>query len=65
MGIGWLCKMFPVCFPHEMLGFPRDDLKGILISLKIAKKISKAENPTSRKGKQAQRRAKFNKGSMG
>ena len=57
--------MFPVCFPHEMLGYDRGDLKGIFLSFKIMSKIVKQDNSSgTKKGKQNSRFAKWkqNKG---
>ena len=36
--------MFPVCFPHEMLGYERGNVRGILLSIMIAGKIAKEDN---------------------
>lgn len=56
--------MYPICFPHEMLGYQRNDLGGIFLSLKIASKISKEEaGGSSAKGKQASRFSKWKRGS--
>ena len=57
--------MYPVCLPHELLGYDRGDIGGILLSFKIASKISKEESSASTpRGKQQARRNKWkaNKG---
>jgi len=57
--------MYPVCFPHELLGYDRGNIRGILLSFMIAGKIAKEEgNQGTTKGKMAGRFAKWkqNKG---
>lgn len=44
MNAGYLCKAIPRAFPHELLGYPVNDLKGILISISIISEINRLEN---------------------
>ena len=41
--MGLLCKTYPVCFPHELLGHERNDIGGVLLSIAIMEEIGKRE----------------------
>jgi len=58
--------MFPVCFPHELLGYERDNVRGILLSFMIASKLTKEENNQGTSaGKRSGRFAKWKKNKGG
>ena len=61
MSIARICRMYRCCFPHEMLGYERDDLEGILLTFKLSEKINKEESGGS-DGKRNSRFAKYHKG---
>ena len=49
INVGMLCKSYPVCFPHELLGYKRDELKGVLLSISIMDELNKMEQEEIRK----------------
>ena len=57
--------MYPVCFPHELLGYNRDHIAGVMLSIEIMSKINQMENEEARKasskGPVSGQRARFNK----
>jgi hypothetical protein len=60
-----LCKEIPACFPHEIYGFERDSVPGLLLSMDLISNINAEANaemnhPTT-KGKQLGRRARAQK----
>ena len=44
MNVGRVCKAIPACLPHELLGFKRDDLRGMLLSTAIVNQLNIEEN---------------------
>lgn len=43
MNVGYVCKTFPAYLPHELFGYSRNSLKGMLLSVKIVEKINEEE----------------------
>lgn len=46
-----LCKTYPVCFPHELLGYTRDEIGGVLLSIEIMNKLNEMEQEEMRKSR--------------
>ena len=60
MNVGYVCKAVPAYLPHELLGYPTDSLKGMLLTVKIVEKINEEEaKQTNDKTGQHARRRKF------
>ena len=43
MNVGYVCKTFPAYLPHELFGYSRDSLAGMLLTTKIVEKINEEE----------------------
>ena len=43
MNVGYVCKAIPAYLPHELLGHPKDSLKGMLLSMDIIENINQEE----------------------
>ena len=63
MNVGYVCKTIPACFPHELLGYSRNSLKGMLLTQAIVIRMNKEEQEANAEGnrKSSGRRHKFNK----
>ncbi len=60
MNVGHVCKAIPAYLPHELLGYEKDSLKGMLLTMKIVEKINEEEEKqTNDKTGQSQRLRKF------
>jgi len=55
-----MCEKFPVCFPHEILGYSRDSVPGILQTLELMQTTQANQERLAKtnKGKQNQRFAR-------
>lgn len=60
MSVGYVCKAIPAYLPHELLGYKKDSLKGMLLTTKIIEKINEEEEKqTNDKSGQYERLKKF------
>ena len=60
MNVGHVCKAIPAYLPHELLGYKKDSLKGMLLTMEIVEKINEEEEKqTNDKTGQSQRLRKF------
>ncbi len=55
MNVGYVCKTIPAAFPHELLGYTKDSLAGMLLTTKIVDKIITKENEQQSQGSKGQR----------
>ena len=44
MNVGRVCKAIPAHLPHELLGYEKDDLRGMLLTTKIVNNLQIEEN---------------------
>ena len=42
--IARLCKEIPCCFPHEVLGYERDSVPGLMMSFRLIEDINREAN---------------------
>ena len=62
MNVAAVCKYIPAYLPHEVLGFPRDSLPGMLLTIDMVKTMVDKENETVQdKAGQTSRINKFKK----
>ena len=47
MNVAWVCKQIPVYLPHELLGYPKDSLPGMLLTIELVSKMNEEENKQS------------------
>lgn len=59
MNVGRVCKAIPAHLPHELLGYEKSDLRGMLLTTAIVNEIQLEENAASDKSSQTARRQKF------
>jgi len=60
MNVGYVCKAIPAYLPHELLGYQRNSLKGMLLTIKIIENINiEEEKQTNDKTGQSERLRKF------
>lgn len=62
MNVARVCRAIPAHMPHELLGYRRDDLPGMLLTKELVNKVIEEENEhTSDPKGQKARIAKFNR----
>jgi len=59
MNVGRVCKAIPAHLPHELLGYEKDDLRGMLLTTKIVNELQVEENDAMNKDSQTSRLRKF------
>ncbi len=59
MNVGRVCKAIPAHLPHELLGYEKDDLRGMLLTTSIVNELTIEENAANDKNSQTSRRQKF------
>ncbi len=59
MNVGRVCKAIPAHLPHELLGYEKDDLRGMLLTTKIINELQMEENDAMNKDSQSSRLRKF------
>ncbi len=59
MNVCRVCKAIPAHLPHELLGYEKDDLKGMLLTTKIVNELTIEENAAADKNSQTSRRQKI------
>lgn len=52
--IGGLCQTYQTCMPHELLGFPRDDIEGIFLTAEITQAVNNKAKSTAGTNKEKQ-----------
>lgn len=59
MNVGRVCKAIPAHLPHELLGYEKDDLRGMLLTTSIVNELQIEENAAMDKNSQSSRLRKF------
>lgn len=61
LNVGRVCRVFPVYLPHELLGYDKNSLKGMLLTQKITNEVISEENESVSNTNIGKQKLRFNK----